>query len=292
MLAWPYQDIVSQAMVLEVMVREAKVTVNEAKEKNMLGKKTSPLQPVLYLASQSPRRAELLQQIGLPFEKLCIEIDEQLNPHELPDAFVSRLAYEKAIAGWRALFDSNRAPQALSQAGLTDPLASSSNTGLNSEFGLKSHKLKLSRSDNNLAAVVLAADTIVICDDVILGKPSSEADAQQMLQALSGRSHWVYTGVSVLTTADSTDSAQLQAPYAVFSAISKTRVVFRTIQQAEVQWYWSTGEPCDKAGGYGIQGLGAIFVQAIEGSYTGVVGLPLFETCELLRQVGIYPGRV
>jgi len=199
--------------------------------------------PMLYLASQSPRRVELLQQLGLQFEKLSLDVDEARNSGELPEDFVGRLGLDKAMAGYRALID-----QSL-------PLLSTS------------------------PFAVLGADTIVVCDDKILGKPTGEADAGQILRLLSGRSHSVYTSVSVIFSDTSGE-------YSVHSITNKTQVTFRTIEPAEVKWYWQSGEPKDKAGAYGIQGLGAIFVSQLEGSYSSVVGLPLFETSQLLSQLG------
>ena len=199
--------------------------------------------PTLYLASQSPRRGELLQQLGLQFEKVCLDVDEARNSGELPEDFVGRLGLDKAMAGYRALID-----QSL-------PLLAAS------------------------PFAVLGADTIVVCDDKVLGKPTSEADAGQILRLLSGRSHNVYTSVSVVYS-------DANGEYSVHSITNKTQVTFRTIEPAEVKWYWQSGEPRDKAGAYGIQGLGAIFVSQLEGSYSSVVGLPLFETSQLLSQLG------
>lgn len=213
--------------------------------------------PLFYLASQSPRRVELLQQLGFCFEKLCIDIDEQRNPGELPGPFVSRLANEKALAGYACLNDKRR---------------------LNSADGSSNVDLNLASS------VILAADTVVVIDDTILGKPADRAQAEQMLMALSDKTHSVYTGVAVLSEAADAPSYTMQ------TIVSKTEVRFRTISASEVKWYWDSGEPADKAGAYGIQGLGAIFVQSINGSYTGVVGLPVYESCELLKNVGLTPG--
>lgn len=111
-------------------------------------------------------------------------------------------------------------------------------------------------------------------DDTVFGKPTGRTDAITMLQVLSGRSHVVMTGVAVVSASD------------VCVSLSTTRVDFRTLSQVEIEAYWDTGEPCDKAGSYAIQGLAAMFVKRIEGSYSGVVGLPLFETSECLRQFG------
>lgn len=121
---------------------------------------------------------------------------------------------------------------------------------------------------------VLAADTSVIVDNRILGKPDNEEDAIEMLTMLSARSHRVLTAVAL--TSDETSYR-----------LSESQVQFRSIDIGEIRSYWNSGEPADKAGAYGIQGLGAIFVQRISGSYSGVMGLPLFETAELLRTAGI-----
>ena len=123
-------------------------------------------------------------------------------------------------------------------------------------------------------AAVLAADTAVVIDDEILGKPRDSSDALRMLERLSGREHSVMTGVA------------LAASGRIDSAVSRTTVVFRDIGRDEALDYWHSGEPHDKAGSYGIQGLGGIFVERIAGSYSGVVGLPVFETAALLRRAG------
>ena len=189
---------------------------------------------IVYLASQSPRRRELLTQIGIAHRVLSIDIDEQRRAHEAPLDYVQRLAREKAAAGWRQLIAQALPP-----------------------------------------APVIGADTAVVIDDVILGKPADKFAALAMLRQLSGRSHEVLTGVAV----HSSDGAQCTA--------SRTRVWFRALDSAEIEDYWTSGEPRDKAGAYGIQGLAAKFIERIEGSYSGVVGLPLFETAELLRQLHI-----
>lgn len=124
------------------------------------------------------------------------------------------------------------------------------------------------------ALPVLGADTVVVQDGEIFGKPQSRAEALDMLQCLSGRTHEVFTGVAL-------DIGGRQ-----MTRTSVTRVRFRTIEPEEAKVYWATGEPADKAGAYAIQGLGGIFVSNIEGSYSGVVGLPIFETAELLRESG------
>jgi len=184
----------------------------------------------IILASASPRRSELLEQIGVRFTILATDIDESRLNNESPDDYVSRLALEKSRAGF-------------------------------------------SRQDKALPS--LGADTIVVCDRQIFGKPKNQAEAETMLMALSGKVHTVMSAVAVS-----------QGPCSS-SRLTKTLVRFRTISQSECQTYWQTGEPQGKAGGYAIQGRGAIFVDHIEGSYSGVVGLPLSETAEILGEFGI-----
>jgi septum formation protein len=186
--------------------------------------------PALFLASTSPRRAELLQQIGVPFQVCTAAVDESWLTGESLDAYVERLAQQKASVAARLL-----------------PADS----------------------------IVLAADTAGICDGKQLVKPANEADAVAMLQAMSGRAHTVSTAICLRQNAHSE------------SCVVSTTVQFRPISDAECRSYWASGEPADKAGGYAIQGFGAIFVESIHGSYSGVVGLPLSETAALLRLFGI-----
>lgn len=186
----------------------------------------------LFLASASPRRRELLVQIGVDFSLLNAPIDETPLLGELPGAYVERLALAKARAGLATLPTGN-------------------------------------------AAVVLGADTAVILDGRILGKPVDKQDALAMLAGLSGREHQVLTAIA-LASAD-----QVR----VLSVSSQVR--FRPIPAAQARAYWASGEPQDKAGGYAIQGLGAIFVESLQGSYSAVVGLPLCETAQLLGEFGI-----
>lgn len=188
--------------------------------------------PQLYLASSSPRRRELLTQIGLSFHLVSGNVDETPLPDEAPAAYVERLARCKA------------------QAGLT---------------------MLAQRPD----VCVLGADTAVVLDGRILGKPENREDALAMLKALSGREHQVLTAVAVVDR----DRCEVRV-------VSST-VAFRAIGSAEAEAYWDTGEPQDKAGGYAIQGLAAIFVKRVEGSYSAVVGLPLCETAELLADFAI-----
>lgn len=183
--------------------------------------------PSIYLASGSPRRRELLAQIGVKLAVLRAEVDETPRPGEKPAGYVLRLAEAKARAGWAA-----------------------------------------SPKDRP----VLGADTSVVLDGAILGKPAGRADAVAMLLRLSGRSHQVLTAVAVL------QGERLEC------ALSVTEVRFAGFGEAEARDYWDSGEPADKAGAYGIQGLGSLLVAEIRGSYSGVVGLPLAETGAILRR--------
>ncbi|CBL44204.1 Nucleotide-binding protein implicated in inhibition of septum formation [gamma proteobacterium HdN1] len=184
----------------------------------------------LYLASASPRRGELLGQIGVRFAVLSAGVDEQHFAGESPEAYVCRLAASKA------------------QAGLQRALA-----------------------EGKPCRPVLGADTTVVVSGQILGKPISEADACGMLVRLSDGAHTVLTAVSIATE------------NSVETRLSSSLVVFRRLARAEMRAYWRSGEPSDKAGGYGIQGLAAVFVKSIQGSYSGIMGLPLAETAELLK---------
>jgi septum formation protein len=183
--------------------------------------------PLVVLASASPRRRELLWQIGVPHRVATPGIDEARRAGESPEECVRRLALAKA-----------RAVQAK---------------------GLP----------------VLGADTEVVLDDDMLGKPRDRASALAMLQRLSGRSHRVLTAVALVAG----ERHELM--------LSDSEVEFRALSDAECERYWASGEPRDKAGGYAIQGLGAVFVRALRGSYSGVMGLPLFETATLLAAAGV-----
>lgn len=186
----------------------------------------------LVLASQSPRRRELLDQVGLTCRVLVPAVDEAPGPGEAPEALVERLARDKARAG-------------------------------------------LARAGNALP--VLAADTAVVIDGEALGKPADEAEALAMLSHLSGRAHTVASGIAVATAAG------------LDSRVVTTLVTFRPTTEAERRAYWASGECAGKAGAYAVQGLGAAFVEHLSGSYSNVVGLPLFETLALLRAHGVDP---
>lgn len=188
--------------------------------------------PSLVLASASPRRRELLSQIGLACQVRPVDIDESPRAGEAPQEYVSRLALEKARTAWR-----RHAP------------------------------------DDGLP--VLGSDTTVVLDGCMLGKPLDAAEAEAMLAGLSGRSHEVLTAVAVVR--DGQEAV----------ALSRSRVSFRATTPAERAAYVASGEPQDKAGAYAIQGLGAVFVEHLEGSYSGVMGLPLYETARLLAGFGI-----
>jgi septum formation protein len=180
----------------------------------------------LYLASQSPRRRELLTQIGVNFGIVAVDVPEVPVPGESPDAYVQRLAEAKARAGSVAV----------------------------------------------AAIPVLGADTIVVHRGSILEKPRDKTDALRMLTLLSGSRHQVYSAVSICC-------GDHQA-----TRLSVTDVDFRCLTDDELERYWASGEPRDKAGSYAIQGRGAVFVEKLNGSYSGVVGLPLAETRELLAE--------
>ncbi|MGE4534065.1 Maf family protein [Halomonas sp.] len=184
--------------------------------------------PVLCLASASPRRRELLASIGVPVMVRPVDIDETPHHGEAAEAYVIRLAREKARAG----------------AGHGE-------------------------------LPTLGSDTAVVRDGEILGKPEDAAHAAAMLRSLSGREHRVLTAVAV------------SGPAGLLDACVTTRVAMREISDAEIAAYWASGEPADKAGGYAIQGLAAVFVERIAGSHSAVVGLPLFETAALLRRQGV-----
>jgi septum formation protein len=176
----------------------------------------------LLLASQSPRRAEILRAVGWPFETLVVAIDESTRAGETAAEYVERLALEKAEAA----------------AGQSE------------------------------ARLVLGADTTVVVDGEILGKPETERDARRMLRQLSDRWHEVLTGVALVSRSEGTDVRRRVAH-------ERTRVRFAPLSEQEIDWYVQTGEPADKAGAYAVQGSAALFIEGIEGDYWNVVGLPI-----------------
>ena len=185
----------------------------------------------VYLASASPRRRELLQQLGVRFAVHIADVPEAILPGEAPEQFVQRLAVAKANKVWHSLPPAQRRP-------------------------------------------VLGADTVVVIDEHILGKPVSREHAVEMLGLLSGRTHQVLTGVAVVSQQHSV-------------CVNVSAVRFRILNQAEILAYWQSGEPADKAGAYAIQGYAAAFIEHLSGSYSGVMGLPLYETSQLLKQHGV-----
>ena len=186
---------------------------------------------MLILASQSPRRAELLSQIGVPFTALSADIDESILPNETPENYVQRLAQQKAQTGGRASADTAK------------------------------------------RRLVLGADTVVVINEQVMGKPKDFDDAKAMLNLLSGQQHQVLTAVTV------TSGQRFE------TILVKTDVTFCALSPSQIEAYWQTGEPKDKAGSYAIQGIGGKFVTHIKGSYSAVVGLPLYETNQLLSRM-------
>jgi septum formation protein len=190
--------------------------------------------PRIYLASRSPRRGELLEQIGVAFEVLPSDVDESVLVDESPEHYVLRLARAKALV----------CKQRMAAQGLP-------------------------------ALPVLAADTTVCIDGMILGKPEHDAEAADMLKRMSDRWHVVHTAIAVACGDH------------VESALSSTQVEMALLSDLEIAAYIASGEPRDKAGSYGIQGLAGSFIRRIEGSYSGVMGLPVYETVQLLRKFGV-----
>ena len=182
---------------------------------------------MIYLASNSPRRAELLGQIAVPFSLVNASIEEKREAGESAENYVLRLALEKAQAGF---------------------------------------------ANSDRSRPVLGADTIVVVDDQILEKPVDRSHAKEMLQLLSGRIHQVFTAIALVDS----HSAKTQ--------LVKTDVSFKVLTEQEIDEYWLTGEPLDKAAGYAIQGVAGKFVTNICGSYSAVVGLPLYETEQLIKE--------
>jgi len=187
----------------------------------------------IYLASRSPRRQELLGQIGVKFEAMAIDVDESVLDGESPRAYVERVARAKAEAGWRRI-----------------------------------------ERDNLPRAPVLGADTTVALDGRILGKPADDREAAAMLATLSGRLHEVLTALA------------LRFGSRLERGVSISEVRFKTLTKEEIARYVATGEWQDKAGAYGIQGHAARFVADLRGSFSGVVGLPLYETAQVLERIG------
>ncbi len=195
---------------------------------------------MIYLASHSPRRRELLEQVNINYQQVAVEVDETMIQGELPQNYVQRLALTKARAGYKTLMDRQIPPQ-------------------------------------NIAA--LGADTVVVCHQQVFGKPVDSMMARSMLKQLSGQGHQVMTAVALVTA----HQAEIQ--------LNRSTVYFRTLTDMEIDAYIATGEPFDKAGSYAIQGLASIFIERIEGSYSGIMGLPIYETANLLIKFGLFSLR-
>lgn len=189
----------------------------------------------IFLASESPRRKELLQQLGLQFEVVNAPVEEVALPNEPPESYVLRIAIEKALSGFNKV------------AGK--------------------------------AIWVVGGDTAVLVKGRVFGKPKNEVDAFKMLSKLSGQTHEVLSAVAIVFDGE------------VFSALNKTSVTFKVLSESEIRDYINSDEPFGKAGSYAIQGLGAKFIKRIEGSYSGVMGMPLFELNQLLEASGYYSTR-
>ena len=192
------------------------------------------MSPQIILASASPRRFELLQQINVRAIVQSVDIDESQKPDEPVMDYVQRLAMEKAQCGFETIENEQKLP-------------------------------------------VLGADTIVEVNGVILGKPENRPQAKNMLQQLSGKKHTVHTSVAIVTEDER------------FIDTSSSQVYFKVLEELEIDCYLATGEADDKAGAYAIQGIAAQFIKNINGSFSGVMGLPLFETAQLLKQCGVLP---
>lgn len=201
-----------------------------------------PVEKKIYLASKSPRRRELLRQVGIDFELLLLRSDgprgadvtEEVHTGEAPLDYVARVAREKAAFAAELVVKRRMAPRA-----------------------------------------VLSADTTVTIDGAILGKPANPAEASAMLQQLSGRTHQVLTSIAVASPSFSGQITQV------------SEVRFGVLSPAAIAAYCASSEPYDKAGGYGIQGPAAQFIEHIAGSHSGIMGLPIYETVQLLRQAGL-----
>ena len=188
-------------------------------------------QSLVILASASPRRAELLAQIGVTFEQQPSDVDESRYPQESPEVYVQRLATAKAEAALAKCND----------------------------------------------CVVIGSDTVVVLESTVLGKPADEQDHARTFAQLSGRTHDVLTAVTVMNKGRSEH------------VLSRSSVTFANVSAADIARYWRTGEPADKAGGYAIQGMAALFIKRLSGSYSGVMGLPVRETALLLAQFDVIP---
>lgn len=198
-----------------------------------------PVNPKIYLASQSPRRLELLKSIELEFVVRPSGVDEVIDYEAAPDALVLDLAGQKAEDVYDALSKE------------------------------KAHPF-----------IVVAADTMVIQEGRLMGKPVDDAEAKKMLSSLSGSTHSVYTGVRIIKSVSPTEKT-------VLNAVEQTLVTFRKLEESEIEAYIATREPMDKAGAYALQGIGSALVTRVEGCYTNVIGLPIPTVVSMLRKLGV-----
>ncbi|OEF19149.1 Maf family protein [Vibrio splendidus] len=228
----------------------------------------------LVLASGSPRRKELLSQLGYEFSVLVTDVEECKHAQETAEEYVKRLSLDKALAALSLLKDNPSEKQHVVPS--SDNVVSSSDNVVSSvdNVAVGSGIVALDSDAISLDSetVVLGSDTVVVSQGQVLEKPTDFADSKRMLTQLANERHQVMTAVSVV-------SEEKQR-----TEIIITDVWFKPLSEQEIEQYWQTGEPCDKAGSYGIQGLGGRFVTRIEGSYYAVVGLPLYETDQLLQE--------
>jgi septum formation protein len=207
--------------------------------------KPSRSDPVLVLASASPRRQDLLRNAGIPYTACPANVPESLHPGEMPEEFALRLAREKAAEVWGRLQNAD---------------------------------------DSAPPRFVLGADTIVLVDNAVLGKPENAEDAKRMLRLLSGRSHLVLTAVCLMGAEAATGN--IEASFFEDTRSENTRVFFDPVSEKEIQGYVAHGEPMDKAGAYAIQGIASKWIGKIEGDYSNVVGLPVRLVYQMLREHG------
>ena len=227
------------------------------------------MRPRLILASASPRRAALLRAAGYEFETIVADVDERVRDGETPSAYVRRLAAKKSAAAQAAL----KGRATTEQAGLK--ACATGDTMREGERApvLEPAPVLVAQPFRAAHVIVLGADTTVVLDGEILGKPRDDEEAAAMLERLSGRRHEVLTGISVRHRGHEV------------GRVDSTAVWFSVLTKEDIAWYLASGEGRDKAGAYAIQGLASRFILRIEGSYANVVGLPIAIVAELLRSV-------
>jgi len=224
----------------------------------------------LILASASSRRADLLRAAGFDFETVAADVDESVRPNESPAEYVQRLASDKSAAVSTHVA-SGLSRMNIEAAGRSVPAEGKGRDSNPAEAGRHDAGRHGGREGHDV--IVIGADTAVVVDGLILGKPRDDKESVAMLRQLSGRRHEVMTGIS------------LRAGARERRHVETTGVYFATLSDEDVAWYVRSGEGRDKAGAYAIQGLGSRFIPRIEGSYTNVVGLPIAALCELIRSI-------